>query len=54
MNLLNVERRLIEPSLYEMLPDELKILTDNFEGREKDVILVSCLTVLSNCLPNLF
>ena len=38
---------------YENLPELLKNLVKDFDGREKDVVLLSSLGVLSNCLPNL-
>lgn len=48
-----MERRLIEREIYKSLPEELKSLTESFEGREKDIVLMSSLGVLSNCLPNI-
>ena len=48
-----MERRLIEKEVYDNLPEGLKSLTEPFEGREKDIVLVSSLGVLSNCLPNI-
>jgi len=47
-------RRLISKGVYKILTDPLKKLTDGFEGREKDVVLLSSIGVLSNCLPNVF
>lgn len=47
-----MENRQIEKEIYENLPDELKLLTSNFKGREKDIVLLSSLGVLSNTLPN--
>ncbi|CAA0143748.1 conserved hypothetical protein [Tenacibaculum maritimum] len=49
-----MERRLIEKSVYKKLPNTLKSLTDLFDGREKDIVLLSSLGVLSNCIPNVF
>ncbi|CAA0155432.1 DUF3987 domain-containing protein [Tenacibaculum maritimum] len=49
-----MERRLIEKSVYKNLPDILKSLTNLFDGREKDIVLLSSLGVLSNCIPNVF
>lgn len=49
-----IERRKIENNIYNRLPDLFKTLTDNYDDREKDIVLLSTLTVLSNCLPNLF
>lgn len=47
-----MERRLISKQVYSNLPDELKLVTESFEDREKDIVLISSLGVLSNCLPN--
>jgi hypothetical protein len=48
-----MERRLIKKQVYDNLPEDLKLLTDPFTGREKDIVLISSLGVLSNCLPNI-
>ncbi|MCM8569689.1 YfjI family protein [Gramella jeungdoensis] len=40
--------------IYENLPPLLKGLTGEFKGREKDIVLLSSLGVLSSCLPNVF
>ncbi len=48
-----MESRLIDSSIYKNLPIGLKKLTSNFKGREKDIVLMSSLGVLSNCLPNI-
>lgn len=48
------ENKLVEESVYESLPVEIKNVTDLFEGREKDIVLLSCLGVLSGCIPNVF
>lgn len=50
----NEERRLIEPSIYARLPGKLQDITSSFEGREKDIVLLSTLGVLSNCFPNVW
>lgn len=47
-------KNLIREEIYEQLPEELKKLTENFEGRERDMVLLSCIGVLSNCLPNIY
>lgn len=47
-------RRLIEKHIYNRLPEELIKLTEHFDSREKDIVLLSSLGVLSNCLPNVF
>lgn len=49
-----MERRQIEGFIYSRLPEKLKSLTDDFEDREKDIVLLSSLGVLSNCLPNIY
>ncbi|TKC00176.1 DUF3987 domain-containing protein [Pedobacter cryophilus] len=45
---------IIPQSVYETLPDILKITSDNFndDERKRDVFLTSALVVLSGCLPN--
>lgn len=48
-----MENRLIDNTIYNNLPEDLKILTSNFEGREKDIVLLSSLGVISNVLPNI-
>ena len=48
-----MRNRLINQEVYNNLPKELKTLTNNFEGRERDIVLLSSLGVLSNCLPNI-
>ncbi|WP_158730230.1 MULTISPECIES: DUF3987 domain-containing protein [unclassified Flavobacterium] len=48
-----MERRLISKEIYKNLPEELKSITESFEGREKDIVLMSSIGVLSNCLPNI-
>jgi len=47
-------RRLIEKHIYNRLPEDLIRLTKHFESREKDIVLLSSLGVLSNCLPNIY
>ncbi|WP_026837063.1 DUF3987 domain-containing protein [Gillisia sp. JM1] len=42
----------IQSEVYENLPPLIKNLTDPFEGREKDVVLLSTLGVISSVLPN--
>ncbi len=48
-----MDRRLIEDSVYNRLPEDFKTLTNSFKGREKDIVLLSSIGVLSNCLPNI-
>jgi hypothetical protein len=49
-----MERRLIKKNIYNRLPELLQNLTEPFESREKDIVLLSSLGVLSNCLPNVY
>ena len=49
-----VKNDLIDQKIYKLLPTTLRKLTDNFEGREKDIILTSSIGVLSACLPNVY
>lgn len=48
-----MERRLISADIYKSLPEDLKLITDPFEGRERDIVLMSSLGVLSDCFPNI-
>jgi len=44
----------IPESVYDNLPIFLKEITDQFgDRREKDVVLISCLVILSGCFPNI-
>ncbi len=47
-----MERRHIDKHVYNRLPEDLIKLTEPFESREKDIVLLSSLGVLSSCLPN--
>jgi len=47
-----MERRLFDGNIYHRLPEGLKSVTELFDGREKDIVLISSVTVLSNCFPN--
>ena len=49
-----MDRRMISEGVYKRLPDVLKTVTEPFKGREKDIVLLSCFGVLSNCLPNVY
>lgn len=42
---------LIKKDVYDNLPELLKTITSPFEGREKDIVLLSTIGVLSTCLP---
>ena len=44
----------IPQQVYNNLPEPLKEITNNFSGRERDIILLSSIGVLSTCLPNVF
>lgn len=46
------ENKYFKNEIYDNLPDLLKPLVSQFTGREKDVVLLSSLGVLSNCMPN--
>lgn len=50
----NINNPLIPDKVYKNLPDILKIVTDNFSGRERDIVLTSSLGVLSSLIPNVF
>ena len=47
-----IKNESIKQEVYENLPPVLKKLTDGFLGREKDIVLLSSIGVLSCCLPN--
>lgn len=49
-----VERKLLEDNLYNRLPEVLQTITEPFSGRERDIVLLSSLGVLSNCIPNVY
>ena len=44
----------ISDEVYSNLPDFIKNLVNGFSGREKDIVLVSSLAVMSNCMPNVY
>ncbi len=44
--------RCISESVYENLPEPLNEICKNFEGRERDVVFLSSIGVISSCLPN--
>ena len=50
----NFKNPLISEKVYNKLPNVLKTVTNNFSGREKDIVLTSSLGVLSSLLPNVF
>lgn len=45
---------LLPDYLFEKLPKDLKAITQNYKGRERDMVLLSCLGVISSCLPNYY
>lgn len=45
---------LLDNKIYENLPDVIKNLTSSFIGREKDVVLLSTLGVLSAAIPKVY
>ena len=45
---------IINEQVYQNLPEPLKQLTDLFKDRERDIVLLSCLGVLSGCLPKVY
>ena len=47
-----MEDKYFKKEIYDNLPDILKPLVSEFSEREKDVVLLSCMGVLSNCMPN--
>ncbi|WP_164732857.1 DUF3987 domain-containing protein [Flagellimonas marinaquae] len=47
-----IKNELIQQEVYDSLPPVLKAVTEPFTGREKDIVLLSSLGVLSACLPN--
>lgn len=49
-----MERPIISDWIYNQLPEELQFLTKDFNGRERDIVLLSSLTVLSNSFPNVY
>lgn len=44
--------KLLDQSIYDMLPKDLKKITKNFKERDRDIVLLSSIGVLSNCFPN--
>jgi len=49
-----MENNLLPESIYETLPDLLKELTTPFVGRERDIVLLSSIGVISSILPKVF
>ena len=53
-NLVILENEYIPEQVYKNLPGVLKSLTDAFSERERDIVLLSSLGVLSSTIPNVF
>ena len=49
-----MENKALPNEIYQHLPEELKLATSNFTGREKDIVLLSSLVVISGLLPNVY
>jgi|SRR5690554_1599479 len=49
-----VKRKLLGDNLYIRLPINLQTITEPFTGRERDIVLLSGLGVLSACIPNVY
>lgn len=45
---------MIDEKVYQLLPNTIKNLTNEFTGRERDIVLISSLSVLSASIPNVF
>lgn len=41
-------------AVFENLPEPLKAITEKFEGRERDILLLSSIGVISSVLPNVY
>lgn len=44
----------LKEAIYDSLPEQLKLATSNFTGRERDIVLLSSLAVISALLPNVY
>ena len=49
-----MDNNLINENVYENLPELIKIPVSNFKGRERDIVLLSSLGVLSCSLPKVY
>ncbi|SMC81279.1 DUF3987 domain-containing protein [Moheibacter sediminis] len=47
-------KNLIPEEVYEDLPELLKEICLEFQGRERDIILLSCVGVISGCMSNVY
>lgn len=52
--ILEMENNLLPDRIYENLPEFLKELTAPFTGRERDIVLISSIGVISASLPKVF
>jgi len=48
-----MDRKVISESVYEKLPEELSGALTDLSDRGRDMLLLACLSVLSNCFPKL-
>jgi len=39
--------------IFQQLPDPIKRLLSQFDGKDRDLLLLSCLTVLGVAMPNI-
>jgi len=44
----------LKEAIYDSLPEQLKLATSNFTSRERDIVLLSSLAVISALLPNVY
>src|SRR5690606_11874804 len=49
-----VERKMLGDNLYKRLPESIQTITEPFRDRERDIVLLSSLGVLSSCIPNVY
>ena len=54
LNTFNEISKLISDDVYEKLPDCITELTSNFDGRERDVVLLALIGTISSCIPNIY
>ncbi len=49
-----MKKGILTEEIYQNLPEPIKELTAPFQERERDIVLLSTLGVLSACLPRVF
>ena len=49
-----MKKGILREEIYQNLPESLKELTNPFQERERDIVLLSTLGVLSACLPKVY